>query len=270
MKKLPILFITLLLLLSSTAYTQVTWLKNEKFAKAIAIERDQLILMDFWATWCGPCRKMDKEMWDTEEFKELSKNFVALKIDIDSEKDLVREYNIKSIPHVVLTTASGDIIWEQTGYKYVSPYKKILENLPKSLNGINAELMSLSKEFKDDEYFSIAEGYLKLALENSGDLKKGFFSLSDKYFKEITKNSENEENIALAEMKMLLNDAYLGRYKRAIRKVDKMEVNKNEELADMKQFIKAYCFKCEGDVASFEEAKAQIKSTEYLSQLESI
>jgi ribosomal protein S20 len=69
-------------------------------------------------------------------------------------------------------------------------------------------------------------------------------------------------------MKLLLNDAYLGRYKKAIRKVDKMEVDNNDELTDMKNFIKAYCFKCEGDETSFKEAKAQIKSTEYISQLE--
>lgn len=268
MKNISTLIITLLLLLSSTAYSQVSWLKNEKITKAIATEKDQLILMDFWAVWCGPCRKMDSDMWNTEEFKAFSKNFVPFKIDIDIEKELARAYNVRSIPHVVLATASGDIVWEQTGYSNSSSYKKVLENLPESLNGINSELLRLSEDFKDDEYFSIAEGYLRLALENSDDLKKGFFALSDKYFREVTKNSENENNIALAEMKMLLNDAYLGRYKRAIRKVDKMEVNKNEELADMKQFIKAYCFKCEGDQSSFEEAKAQIKSTEYLSQLE--
>lgn len=268
MKNLSTLFITLLLLISSTAFTQVNWLKNEKLAKAIATEKDQLILMDFWATWCGPCRKMDTDMWNTEEFTAFSKNFIPFKVDIDIEKDLARKYNIRSIPHVVLATASGDIVWEQTGYSNSSLYKKVLQNLPESLNGINSELLSLSEDFKDDEYFSIAESYSKLALENSDDLKKGFFSLSDKYFREITKKSENEKNVAFAEMKMLLNTAYLGRYKRAIRKVDKMDVNKNEELADMKQFIKAYCFKCEGDQTSYEEAKAQIKSTEYLSQLE--
>ncbi|MGM0581206.1 MAG: thioredoxin family protein [Bacteroidota bacterium] len=268
MKNILTLIITLLLALSSTAYSQVSWLKNEKITKAIATEKDQLILMDFWAVWCGPCRKMDSDMWNTEEFKAFSENFVPFKVDIDIEKELARKYNARSIPHVVLATASGDIVWEQTGYRNSSPYKKVLENLPESLNGINSELLNLSDDFQDAEYFSIAEGYLKLALENSDDLKKGFFSLSDKYFKEITKNSDSDKNIALAEMKLLLNDAYLGRYKRAIRKVDKIEVNKNEELADMKQFIKAYCFKCNGDETSFEEAKSQIKSKEYLSQLE--
>jgi thioredoxin-like negative regulator of GroEL len=268
MKNLSTLLITLLILLSSTAFAQVRWLKNEKLAKAIATEKDQLILMDFWATWCGPCRKMDSDMWDTEEFKALSENFVPFKIDIDRDKELARAYNINSIPHVVLATANGDIIWEQTGYSHAAPYRNILESLPESLNGINAKLVSLSDEFKDDEYFSIAESYLNLALATSDDFKKGFFTQSDKYFKEITKNSENANNIALAEMKMLLNDAYVGRYKRAIRKVDKMEVNQNEELADMKQFIKAYCFKCDGDTKAYEEAKAQITSKEYLSQLD--
>jgi thioredoxin-like negative regulator of GroEL len=269
MKNLSTLLITLLILLSSTAFAQVRWLKNEKLAKAIATEKDQLILMDFWATWCGPCKKMDSDMWDTEEFKVLSENFVPFKIDIDRENELSRFYNINSIPHVIIATANGDIIWEQTGYRYAAPYKKILEDLPESLNGINSKLLNISEEFKDAEYFSIAENYLELALENSDDLKDGFFTQSDKYFKEITKNSENEGNIALAEMKMLLNDAYRGSYKRAIRKVDKINITENnEDLAEMKQFIKAYCFKCDGDIPAYEEAKAKINSSEYLSKLE--
>ena len=268
MKIKSTLIITLLLAFSSTTYSQVNWLKNEKLSKAIATEKDQLILMDFWAVWCGPCRKMDAEMWNTEEFAAFSKNFVPFKVDIDIEKQLARKFNIRSIPYVVLATVSGDIVWEQTGYLNSSVYKKVLQNLPESLNGINSKLLSLNDEFQDDEYFSIAEEYLKLALENDGEFKNGFLSLSDKYFREITKNSENNKNIALAEMKLLLNDAYLGRYKRAIRKVDKMEVDNNDELTDMKNFIKAYCFKCEGDETSFKEAKAQIKSTEYISRLE--
>ncbi|WKV11215.1 thioredoxin domain-containing protein [Marivirga harenae] len=268
MKKFSTLFITLIICISSTSYSQVSWLNNEKIAKAIATEKDQLILMDFWATWCGPCRKMDSDMWNTEEFKALSENFVPLKIDIDREKELARSYNVRSIPHVVLVTASGEIVWEQTGYSHSAPYEKILKNLPESLNGINTKLLTLSEDFNDEAYFSIGDSYLELAMENSEDLKRGFFALSDNYYKEITKNSDSNENIALAEMKMLLNDAYLGRYNRAVRKVDKIEINQNEELADMKQFIKAYCFKCEGDKKAFEEAKSLITSEEYLSQLE--
>jgi len=268
MKKISTLIITLIILISSTAVGQVSWLKHEKLAKAIATEKDQLILMDFWASWCGPCRKMDSDMWNTEEFKKLSENFVPFKIDIDVEKELATAYSVNSIPHVVLATASGDIVWQQTGYRYASTYQKILEDLPENLNGINQKLINLSEEFKDDEYFDIGDTYLELALKSKGELKTGFTLLSDKYYKEISKNSENDESIARAEMKLLLNDAYLGRYKRAIRKVDKIDIAENQELAEMKQFIKAYCFKCDGDTEAFEQAKAQINSKEYLSKLD--
>jgi thioredoxin-like negative regulator of GroEL len=110
MKKFSILFITLVIFLSSTTFSQVSWLNDEKIAKAIATEKDQLILMDFWATWCGPCRKMDSEMWNTKEFKVLSEKFVPLKIDIDRQQQLARDFNVRSIPHVVLATASGEIV----------------------------------------------------------------------------------------------------------------------------------------------------------------
>ncbi|HET8859083.1 thioredoxin family protein [Marivirga sp.] len=266
--KLSKLLITLIFFSSSVASAQVNWLNNEKIAKAIATEKDQLILMDFWATWCGPCRKMDSEMWNTEEFKAFSKNFVALKVDIDSNPSLARSFNVTSIPHVVLTTATGEIVWQQTGYSNSSYYKKVLEKIPENLNGLNLELVQLKDKYQDEVYFSIGDSFHQLALEASDDLKSGFFSLSDNYYKEITKNSGDKVNVAMAEMRLLLNDAYAGRYNRAIRKIDKIDLYKNQDLAEMKQFIKAYCFKCDGDTESFESAKSLIKSEEYLSKLE--
>lgn len=266
-KNISLLF-SLFILFSSTAYSQMNWLTSEKLAKTIATEKDQLILIDFWATWCGPCKKMDREMWNTEDFKSLSMDVVPLKIDIDREQTLAREYNIRSIPHVVLVTATGDIVWEQTGYSHAAPYKKVLEDLPETLIGINAKLVGLQEDFQEDQYFAVGDDYLQLGIDNSENLQRGFFSLSDKYYREITKNSTNNVSVAMADMKMLLVDAYRGKYKKVIKKIDKIDLPENDDLAEMQHFIKAYCYKSNGDQKEFEASKAKINSKEYLAKLE--
>ncbi len=267
MKKLLVIAI-ILCLITNLSIAQISWLADEQMATAVAIQKDQLILMDFWATWCGPCKAMDKEMWNTEEFAKLSEKFVPFKINIDYNSELALRYGVKSIPHVVLATADGEVVWEKTGFSSSKPYKDALENLPTSLQGINSKLVEINKEYEEDKYFDIAISFQKLAGEASPDFKYDFYRLSDKYFKKISKESTKNEVIALAEMNQLLNDAYIGKHSRALRKLEKVEVGENSELKQFKYFIQAYCFKCDGNDEDYQLTKKEIKSEKYLAELD--
>lgn len=56
-------------------------------------------IIDFWATWCGPCKMMNPILDEIEkEYPEL----VIHKYDIDTESEKVKEYNIQSVPTYVI------------------------------------------------------------------------------------------------------------------------------------------------------------------------
>ena len=64
-----------------------------------AIESGKVVVIDFWATWCGPCMKLGPIV---EELAEKYEGKATIgKINIDEETDIVAENNIRSIPTVL-------------------------------------------------------------------------------------------------------------------------------------------------------------------------
>ena len=60
------------------------------------LQADKLVIVDFWAEWCGPC-KMIAPLLD-EIARELSDKVKIVKVDVETEGELAQQYNISSIP----------------------------------------------------------------------------------------------------------------------------------------------------------------------------
>merc|ERR1711964_304767 len=56
---------------------------------------DKLVVVDFWATWCGPCGKMAPKF---EEFAKEYSDAIFLKVDVDELDDLAAEHEVSSLP----------------------------------------------------------------------------------------------------------------------------------------------------------------------------
>ena len=70
------------------------------------LKSDKKVLVDFNATWCGPCRMLAPII---EEIKEERKDIKVLSIDVDDEEDLAREYGIMSIPCLIVFEKGKEI-----------------------------------------------------------------------------------------------------------------------------------------------------------------
>jgi thioredoxin 2 len=72
---------------------------SEQLSRAID-KTDELLIVDFWATWCGPCQQFAPTFKQTADQLEPKARFI--KIETESEQVISAKYNIRSIPTLVM------------------------------------------------------------------------------------------------------------------------------------------------------------------------
>lgn len=77
-------------------------------ARALAKQEDKLLMIDFFTTWCGPCKKLDAVTWpDARVQRWLLENVIAIKIDADQDARTKSLYEVDLYPSLVFTTPDG-------------------------------------------------------------------------------------------------------------------------------------------------------------------
>ncbi len=95
-----------------------------KSALTEAEEKKLPLLVHFYADWCVPCQRMEREVFTTSTIKDLLGNrFIAVKVNSDHRQDLVRQYNVETLPSdVIVDSLSGRVIAMHAGYQDQNGY----------------------------------------------------------------------------------------------------------------------------------------------------
>ena len=76
------------------------------------IDGEKPVLVDFHATWCGPCKVLSPTIESIG--KELAGQIRVLKIDVDKNEALANQYRIQSVPTLIIFK-KGEIVWRTSG-----------------------------------------------------------------------------------------------------------------------------------------------------------
>lgn len=104
------------------------WIWNDPDgALAKAKAENKPILMDFWASWCVWCKKMDDETYPDPRVKRALAAYVLLKIDVDRMPALQKQFQADGLPTTVIVDKDGKELKRTVGYKTPAQFVPFLD-----------------------------------------------------------------------------------------------------------------------------------------------
>ncbi|HXH70467.1 MAG TPA: thioredoxin family protein [Pyrinomonadaceae bacterium] len=190
-KFLTAILAAFLLALGVSAQTeQIVWEKDFKKAQALARESGRPLLLDFTAAWCKPCKAMDERFWVLPEVVNMTKPFIAVKVNFDNEKGLVGKYNVSAIPFVIFADPLGNLITFRRGFgeKNAGELNQILKEMPKDFSALKKyyeavelkkndglALLQIADSYRASKMLTLSNDFYEKALktpEIQGDAEK--------------------------------------------------------------------------------------------------
>ncbi len=96
---------------------------GENFENEV-LKSEGLVLVDFWASWCGPCRMLGPILEELE--KEMGEKVKVCKVNVDEEGGLAQQYGIMSIPAVFLFKG-GEVVETMIGLQPKESFEEVLK-----------------------------------------------------------------------------------------------------------------------------------------------
>ena len=212
--------------------TPVGWTDDYDAALKRAAAENKLVLADFSGSdWCGWCKKLDKEVFDTEEFRKGATNeYVLLMVDTPQDQELlsakakkqnpklVEKYKVRGFPTVLVLDAKGGVVF-QGGYEQGGPkkYLKMLRRGAKEapdiamyikpiedvLNKYDADMQKDSEAMKERLEKEFPAPKLEVPSARNARMKKMKTRGGEIFFGEIFAKYESLYDKAFAEAKAM-------------------------------------------------------------------
>lgn len=160
------------------------WLKSISAAQKVAKEKNQLILVDMFAEWCGWCHRFEREVFPAEAFQNASEDLVLLRLNTEDKGEgqaLARKFGVSSLPTFLLLTPDMSLAGMIRGYapapQFVqmlketrdkhTVFEKRVKNEAALVKDYPARL-ELAKEFVSRNAFDKSEPRLKKLMTEKG------------------------------------------------------------------------------------------------------
>lgn len=113
-------------LTAQTSFTRI----GEEDAGNLAAAKGTFVIIDFYATWCGPCKVMDERVWFQDTVQSLQSRFVNRRVDATNTNTELAKYGIKAIPALIIQDANGKEYFRKVGYMTKEEVMDLLNQFP--------------------------------------------------------------------------------------------------------------------------------------------
>ncbi|MDO5979683.1 DUF255 domain-containing protein [Flavivirga spongiicola] len=191
MKK--IIVILIVFVTSHLMYAQGVSFEHGTFADALskAKAENKMIFMDCYTTWCGPCKKMSKEVFPQQEVGDyMNTHFVSIKMDMEKGEgiQLTKMYGVKAFPTLLFMDANGKVMHTKVGGADVAGF--IAE--AKAANDPTKQFWYIEKQYKDGKRdIATISNYIKALFESfkKDEAKK----IGQEFIPSLTQDQYNTE-----------------------------------------------------------------------------
>lgn len=142
------------------AQSAVRWESSIERAQQIAAETNRLVLLHFWRPSCGPCVKLDRNVFSQGQFAAaLETDFVPVKVNTDDFPQTARKYTIEFLPTDVILAPDGRVVRTTSCSQDAVEYAQSLRQIAQSYRQANADFAAAGRGSERDESRTTAATY---------------------------------------------------------------------------------------------------------------
>ena len=170
--------------------------ENETFQNILnkAKKENKLVFMDAYASWCGPCKLLERNVFPVKEVGDYyNANFINSRFDMEKGegRDIARKYGINSFPSLLFLNGNGEVVFKGLGYMEVSDFISMGKDVLDPENKLEKRIEKFHAGENNPEFL------MKLMKDTSQNDFVFAQKVSEKYFKAIEKNELTKDDAGI-------------------------------------------------------------------------
>ncbi|MBI3394687.1 MAG: thioredoxin fold domain-containing protein [Spirochaetia bacterium] len=124
----------------------IQWQTDFNKALASAQGLDRPVMLDFFASWCGYCRRLRKETYPSAEVTDEASKFVSVTINSEEQPSLARKYRVSGVPVIVFLDKNGSVLDRVDGFVDARTLARKMRDVAKRRAGAGVLVQQLEKD----------------------------------------------------------------------------------------------------------------------------